>query len=582
MAFYPHPVAGISCWAQRDNQTAKELTFEGATRGVFTYSLLETLRQYSNQLTYVELLNHLRIRLAQRVKEQSPQLEAIAGADPNLLFLSNTRTSGRPVYLVGYENSKGWHVNAGAFDGFKGGSAASPTELQLEADSRTLRVLDVYPGYSTVDGMPADAPPEGVHRALVTRWGSGGLKLAFTPDSDAGTKTMLSSLLERQTDGLFQLVDDPAQARYQIHTGDQSLSLLLPGEKYPLFQRIHGHEQANGSEFLQRVGMVARWVQMLELANPQTTLQDGEIKIELFRLTEPGKQADSDPAVPEDWRQAVSFRYFYQEGKWTLPAMQLKLTNTGTRTLWVSVLYMTSNFGMFNPLLPKQELGPGQEAWLLDVAHGVPHRSILLQMEQAYHSWGINQISDYLKVLVCTEEFSTDNFNQAGLPLDEREGGTRGFALWEDLSQTDWLTREIELRVVRPFDPVEVREIFTQMPTGFSGKAMRNTLPEATAAFPVAYAPQLEDGGEFAAAGDLCVLELWNCPDQPIDAANPLHFSSPEGVIPYRCDPQTGRFKVLAHSRENDTLVLQELPPESPSPYQGLPATRKIFFHQSL
>ncbi|MDV7393279.1 caspase family protein, partial [Arthrospira platensis SPKY1] len=35
----------------RHNQAAKELTLGGATRGVFTFSLLETLRQYGNQLT---------------------------------------------------------------------------------------------------------------------------------------------------------------------------------------------------------------------------------------------------------------------------------------------------------------------------------------------------------------------------------------------------------------------------------------------------------------------------------------------------------------------------------------------------
>jgi len=123
--------------------------------------------------------------------------------------------------------------------------------------------------------------------------------------------------------------------------------------------------------------------------------------------------------------------------------------------------------------------------------------------------------------------------------------------------------------------------VFQQIPTGFLGKTMRNTLREATAAYPVAYAPQLAEGGEFSAAGNLCVLELWDCPGSNIHADNPLRISLPKGEVPYHCDPQTGRFHMLAHRREGDTLVLEELPPESPSPYHGLGATRKIFFHQS-
>jgi hypothetical protein len=350
------------------------------------------------------------------------------------------------------------------------------------------------------------------------------------------------------------------------------------------------------TEFLKRTGMVARWVQMLELANPQSTIRDNELDIEVFRLAEPGKLTDTDPVVKEKWQEPVSFRYFYENGTWTQPALQFRIKNTGTRRLWVSVLYLTSNFGVFNQLLPKQELGPGEEAWLLDIAFGVPHRSILLQMEDAYHNWGINQISDYLKVLVCTEEFDTDAFNQEGLPLDDRSGGTRGFALWEDLSQTDWLTREVELRVVRPFAPVvlhngmqtQVQELGVQAPEGLSAKAMLNTLREATAAFPMVFATQLEGAEEFSPldlspAGqggqDLCVLECWDVEGRAPDAGRPLRLLLPEGSIPYHCDPESGRFRKLAHRWEVGYLLLEEWPPATPATYSGLKETHKVFFH---
>jgi hypothetical protein len=574
--------------AARDNQKAQELTLEGQARGVFTYSLIEALRRHGNQLTYAELANHLRIRLAQRVQDQSPQLEVVDGADPNLLFLSHSKTSGRPAYLVSYEASKGWHVNAGAIDGFKGGGGASTTQLKLETGNHPIRIKEVFPAYSTVEGMPAETPPETVHRAVVTSWGNGGLKLAFAPDCDAGAAAMLRSLAERAfNDGMMQLVDDPGKARFHIQAVEQSLRLLIPGEKRPVFRRVPGYSPENGAEFLKRVGMAARWNQLLELANPQTTIQEGELKIELLRLAQAGKLADTDPVTSEDCRKPVRLRYFYENGKWSKPAMQLKITNTGSRNLWVSVLFLTSNFGAYNIFLPKQELAPSQEAWMLDVTKGIPHRSIILQLEPEYHSWGVNQVSDYLKIIACTEEFSTDVYNQAGLPLDDRQGNTRGFALWEDLSQSDWLTREIELQVIRPFDPVDIKGgaatlaggLQVTAPAGFSARAMLNTLQEATAAFPAPYVPlqfaPLDLSPDGQAGRPLCVLELWDC--QP---GMPIQLQLPKGALPCHCDPETGRFSALPHEWKNGVLHLQELPPETPSPYTGLAATRKVFLSQ--
>ncbi|MCB9285104.1 MAG: caspase family protein [Lewinellaceae bacterium] len=577
--------------AARDNQKANELQLEGETRGVFTFSLIEALRQYGNQLSYSELVNHLRIRIAQRVKEQSPQLESIAGADPNLLFLSRSKTSGRPVYLVSYESAKGWYVNAGAFDGFKGGGGASITQLELEKDSHPIRIVDVYPGYATIEGMPEGTPPESVHRAVVKRWGNGGLKLAISPDSDSSAAGMLRLLFQRTfTDGLLQLVENTAEARFHLQAIDQSLRLILPGEKRPVFRRVPGYQPENGMEFLKRTSLVSRWIQLLELANPQTTIQEEEIKVELFRLSQPGKMADTDPVVPENWRQAPTFRYFYENGKWSRPGLQLRLTNTGTRSLWVSGLYLTGNFGIYNVFLPKQELGPGQEVWMLDVVRNIPHRSIILQLEPEYHSWGVNQVSDFLKILVCSEEFNTDPFNQDGLPLDDRQGGTRGFALWEDLSQTDWLTREIELKVVRPFDPVEIQggaptavlDLKVTAPPKFHALAMLNTLAEATTAFPTPYVLLMEGAEEFgpldlspAQQGNLplCVLEFWDC-----EGLVPIQLELPANALPSHCDPQTGRFRVLQHEWVDGKLYLKEFPPATPSPYTGLDSTFKVFF----
>ena len=586
--------------AARDGQTAKETYIEGERRGVFTYSLIETLRQFGGQLSYPELASHLRIRTGQRVHDQSPQLE-IVRADPNTLFLGNRSTAGLPFYLVSFDQLEGWIVNAGAIDGFSGGGGESRTELKLETDGQSIWVVTVKPAFSRVSGMDQH-PKERVFRATIERWGATPLPVACAEDVPEGVRKELGRQFGHDQ-GPVELTEHIRQARYLIRCADESLALTLPESGRPLFRRIRGHSPEAVADLVPKLRTVARWVQLLELAKPSGAIQEGEFRIELFRMTDPVDRSDAASKEAVDWRLPVYLPYFFHRGKGQEPALQIRITNTSDRPLWFSALYLAGDFGIYNQLMPKLCLEPQQEGWLIDLAHGVAHRTILLQLEEAYHSWGLIEIAEFFKILVSTEEFDTDRYNQSGLPLDERPGGTRDIHQWETLPQPDWTTREIELRLLRPLEGVAVPaegmgrlfglELHT--PAGLSLHFRLSHVEAATRAFPRPCSTCLETGEELrpyelmpgqGQVQGLSVLEFSDLPKGgTVDADRPLILSfdrESDGVLPCHCDPNSGLFRELKHAWENGKLCLLELPPATPSGVPGMGNTVKVFLQRRL
>ncbi|MEO1300561.1 MAG: caspase family protein, partial [Cyanobacteria bacterium J06636_16] len=58
--------------ASRDKKTAKEMLINGTARGVFTYSLVNTLRKSNGNLSYLELMNKVNLLVSGKVRDQSP------------------------------------------------------------------------------------------------------------------------------------------------------------------------------------------------------------------------------------------------------------------------------------------------------------------------------------------------------------------------------------------------------------------------------------------------------------------------------------------------------------------------------
>ncbi len=439
--------------AARSIETAKELKVEGSSRGIFTYNLIKTLQQSGGHLSYADLVKRIRIKTANRVANQSPQVEATQANDILKPFLKGAIAFEKSQFLISFDNNLGWVVDAGAADGIVNSSESSDTIFKLKDSGDLVKIQKVFPNQSSVSGMETFEKGK-IYEAIIIQRSTPKLKVAFAENSEPEGVQFLKGILKENSQ-FIELVANTEGPQYFIKIVDQSFQLTLPDDERPVFKRAQGLSQPSATEFLNKTETVAKWVQTIELANPTSSIRDQEIKIELFKIDQPGNIEDSAPASEMDWHSPAVFSYEKRNGEWHSPAFRLKITNTGNRLLWVHALYIGNDFSITDQLLPKQDLKPGEEVWLTDVSEGFPYKTIPLQLEDAYQAWGISEIKELVKLFISTEELAVHRFNQDGLQQDTATSSTRGIGRRQQVSGPDWTTREIELIIKRPIDEID-------------------------------------------------------------------------------------------------------------------------------
>lgn len=194
---------------------------------------------------------------------------------------------------------------------------------------------------------------------------------------------------------------------------------------------------------------------VLELIHPNTSIKSSELKIKLSTTLNYPANQEAISFCEGDHQVDNILSYEKYEDQWCRPAFKLNIENTGKRTLWVSLLYLSNDFGINNILISKQELLPKQNVSASYVSNGTTKFIIPVQLEDHYLKSGINSVQEYLKIFICTDEFETGPFNQEGVPFDERTDPTtlnqRGLFL-ETVLQPDWTTIEIPLVIHRALE----------------------------------------------------------------------------------------------------------------------------------
>jgi len=610
--------------ACREQETAKETLINNKSRGVFTYSLIEALEQNGGALSYADLLRILQVRLANKVRNQLPQL-ITEGRDKNLPFLGGTIPP-KPDFLLQFQQDKNkWVMDGGSVQGIP----AEGGEITLE-DGKKMRLVKVGVNTSEVQGMEG-RDPKLSYRASVKGLKFKKVKIAFATDTSNDVKRVLKGAFPGIASPFMELVESTTDAQYWIRSAENSFQLTLPGDARPIFKRVEPIDQANATLFLNNIEKVAQWRNLLELSNPKSTIRSEEFEIELFRITEPGNMEDSAREEKVNWQESNVFRYEKLEstGEWQQPAFRLKIRNKGNRTLYFSALNLVDNFGISNRFMPLQELGPNKEAWLLDVFEGNRFKTIPLAIDnEAYASWGINEIKEYFKIIISNDkQLDTTRYNQEGLELDINKAITTRAGREPNQNvkpeELDWTTRDIEMIVVRPMpeqslaegQPVKMSKVKIAAPRGLSAKvaltsideAERSLSPESSSDQSLSFSdrkeqmrflPPMTRSADYVAepfafttgrstSPSLSVLELYDVQGADlVDADNPLEvnlqqsMAANEMVIPMAYDPETKLYIPLGFSDENGMVKIESLPDTTPVRTRSLTGSVKIFFQK--
>jgi pimeloyl-ACP methyl ester carboxylesterase len=594
--FQPPSSKHVHLAAAKNDETAKECKMNGISRGVFTYSMIETLQQTNGNISYMELMQRVSIKAKNKVQDQTPQLNAYGNTntkDIRLSFLGETERQGG-TFLVTHSEADGWTVNAG---GIQGLPTEGGTEFQLENGMKAT-ATQVLSNFSKLD---LQLPPlQSIFSAKLTsavRMASRPVRLAISKDSDpAGAKTMAIAFAKEGIPNL-QLVDNERDTDYVIRAWDGAYRLTMIDSTSPLFKRVNGLTADSASEFLSRCVTVAEWRNRLDIANPATSIKESDIDIVFYDGS--GKALDPSVLDAKGKAKLDTMPIFRQPNKDKEAECRLSIENKSGRTLWVSSVFFGSDFSISNQFLRQKQVGAGQKVWMeYDNTQNIP-----LFVPHEYLSWGVNETLEYFKIFVSTDKLDTDMHNQDGLPLDTKDIGTSRLVR-KAAPMQDWCTFDRPFRTISPMGtgvlvantPRKFNDVEITAPSGFSGKVNLSSTTEAKRALGDQVLPQMRGNDQLENAAfaegmgisaPLDVLELSGVSGS-VSKENPLtirflnSIPSDEILLPLGYDAESGLYVLLGSSNTEGVLSIDTLPSPSPATERLAGSSFKIFLRKMI
>lgn len=622
--------------ACRAEEEAKELHLGGEQRGAFSYYLLDTLAQATDQLSYQDLFKRVSALVRARVSLQAPQLEATNPADLTQPFLGGAIQKRTAHYTVSRDKELGWVMDGGSVHGIPAPDGGETTLLALfpfGATASSLQDLSSAVGTASVTSVLAtqaklditlrdgsSPSPEMVYKAVVTALPLPPLNVALTGDDTAlellrdalatANRGAPSLLLRESSREQATLVVDATAGRYQISR---------VGDAYPLGVETEGFNDLGAGLAIHRLEHIARWFKIVELTNANTQLTEDAVTLSIVRG---GKDDPDDDLI--DTTAAVYLPYELRNGRWRQPAIRVKLKNNSEKRLFCMLFDATESYAV-SPLLrgPGVWLDGGQEAW---VAGG---DAIYPEVPRQLWQQGVTEYRDTLKLIVTTDESDANLLSLDELPtvvmapksvpiahmntLNRLMARVSSRALRffpeDDEPIADWYTVTVPLTTVRPQEAVEIAPPgsestlttgvallghsllkavarLTTMP--FAGRDAGNLLsPPLLRDQPELFTP-LELSNSRSGVPGLSVLELSQVndhtvvtPADPLVVQLSLQLEPGEAVVPVGFDGEF--FLPLGYATQTDqgvTVTLDRLPAPTAAGTRDLKGTIKILFQK--
>jgi hypothetical protein len=474
--------------ACRDNQEAKEYFAEGKNRGVFSYFFLKALQGAGSALTSRDLMKWTTAFVRGHVSDQTPQLEAAEAEDLDRPFLGGAVEAPPSYFTVTHDGETGWVMDGGAVHGIQNPAGGETTLLALfpvDAEAAEMRqlsgalgqaaVVEVLPHLSRVEITVAEAAdPRGAYKGLVV-----GLPLpaagVSVEGNEAGVRLARAALSVSNAGKPSSYIREVGEgAQYRLLAVGGQYVITRTADARPLVARIDGYTDANAAQAVRRLEHLARWQNVADLDNPTSRIPADAVRV---TIQHEGREVD-DPEL--------RLEYVYRDGKWVRPSFTLKLTNHWDERLYCALLALSPRYAVNPSFFPAGGvwLEPGQETWALQ------GRPIPASVPDDLYDAGITQVTDIVKLLVCTAEFDAWRLRQDKLDAPVTRGGARGAGrsapcrstlnrlmgravtrdLFEDEGEElydDWRATKISITTTRPRDLVSLRAAFGAATLGF-------------------------------------------------------------------------------------------------------------------
>lgn len=462
----------------QDSETAKEYNADGEHRGAFCYFLTQTLKQTPGNLTYRDLFKRTNALVRSKIKQQSPQLEAVDTRDLDQLFLGGAIGDRHPYYTVSYHKKYGWIIDGGSLHGVPRRDGEETMHLALfpiETQGQDLRALsnklasakvtEVLPQLSKVEITPNDNNKEQTFKAVITSLPLPPKTVRFEANTEAVQllQQAIQTIEENNQPSLYVREVSTSDAEFKVLALRNEYIITRPADGVPIVASIQDYTKDNAIKIIQRLEHITRWTNLSELSSTANSrIRADAVKMEIHQ----GDEILSDGEIHLNYDRDDS-------SKWNEPAFTVKLKNTSNETLYCALLDLTEQFaisaGFFETGCVKLE--PNQETWALG------KKSIRAIVPQELWEQGITEYQDIFKLIVCTSEFDATLLEQDKLDLPRQKdtpsnrgdirAGTlnrlmnrlqsRDLTADDDVEEyDDWVTSQVVIKTHRPLETTPV------------------------------------------------------------------------------------------------------------------------------
>lgn len=579
--------------ASRDNQTSKELIIDGLNRGVFTYSLLKTLYKYDGLISYKNLIDHVAVMVGNIVSNQKPQLSLNGDwqvSERDKLFLSQTNAASNPLYAVYYDAAiNSWCIKAGRLN-----DVATGDVVIIPGCCETTVTGAISADLSTIKNKLELGAKDQLYSASVKRLRMPSFSLSFGTTLDQATKTLLKNVAADRNSIYFQLTDQSGQYFIEQHNGE--LYLTLPGSNMPVFKPIAVNSEAEAEHFFQHVEAVSKWTQLKTLDNPSTSFGSGSYQLTLYRNILPfNSELSNFEKIPI--KAINDFPYQRKDQDWGEPAFRLSITNNSPNPFWFCCTYLGVDYSI-GQVSEGITVGAGHTGWLTFNRNNMLTDVIPLHLQDKFRTLGYQQITEYLKVFISTDQIDLAAYNGEGISLaqqinksPELEAKAKGLGteLLNALPVNDWKTELIGFCISRPLHEVplspdqdtQLNGLKIENPGKLEAKVKLSSSSFMLKSQEKSPAAQLKQKNTHTVPYDLLfatgtgnvldVLELTEVKNPAaVNAENPLvivqdktRSISEERVIPVGFDIDSGLYYPLGYTNAQGNIVLDTLPSQT-------------------
>ncbi|TXF91627.1 hypothetical protein FUA23_00130 [Neolewinella aurantiaca] len=614
----------VTLSACRAEQLAMEMPFNGTPRGLFTYHLLATMNSVDlSQISYAGLADRVRVRIKNNYRNQDAHSVATGKADMNQYFLSGNLKQNRSLCLD-YAQPGGWFVPQGEISGSSAGTTGTVLDGETE---REITVNRVDGGRSYIRAEEWMNPDRTPYPLLYLGNEKKVLKLYLSADFPNQTYNALLANAIEDTNGQLLITDELKDAKYQItYLKEYGVVLSLPDEQRPLFEGEDIRQDGWAGRFIRKISQVSGYENVLKLGpttrvlNLETAV---EIKLEQIATDVYGEEITADnQEQPTDGTAVFSYTRD-EEGDLAQPLLRLGVkVKPGQGPLYVGMLYLDEAFSVSGTAMPVKRLTDEDQSPYLTRLSGEDENGdsyyfnhIALSLPDQLQSWGLTEITNYLKVIVSQSEFTLAEYEQPGLLLQEKKEKETlrgaGVPRVKRKERRDrWGVKNIPITIYRPLMSGAVTHpdgssVITveQMPDGVSfndivldcsmssSRALTSTAAPAlpTEGFGMAPANMFNSRDVMASQTPLDMVHLTGLTNgDQVTARSPMRLKAgdlaKDGCLIFAYDEVAKRYYPVGFpDRDSNTLVVQQLPQPEAKPEQysrSLGGSIKLFFRK--